>query len=582
MTTSALLIGTQIALEVHDSSANGTCAALAPTTLRDLLDILAQKPPRALPMLRATSSLLAAYLDKTVEQISLDSVNDTRDGFRPYLEGRKYKENSVRTYVNHTKILLSSARDFGWTPTRTVPEEWRGVLELATEKECDDLAKHLANVRKTPREVTTEDVDQWVTQRVQTGLTFDWARTKETRLWRILRDCGYALKLPVRLLRQQNFGVPLDQMPPALKREVLELLNWKKVEFSVGRPKGGRHREVSSRSLKNLICAIYGFAINVRGGSQITSLPELIQKSIVSGYMEWSVNVRKVKAYGLQSSLGLVLAAMHQHPSYSSVDLSWFKPLLDSLPAEPRSEMQKRKASKCLEYNVVESIPAKIRAERPRAAKKGDHHIAMCVMEELLMKWLYALPWRQKNIRQCRISGPEPNLFKGKIQPFCGIDKPEWVQLEEQRNPDAEFWQFRFSCDETKMHHSVDAVLPRPLIGLLEEYLRDFRPHLIRKVDPGTLFVSSVGKQMRMNRMNSVVSTLTLRHGGRRVTPHHFRDIVAFKWLKEHPRDFLTLSKILWHTNIQTTIKIYGSQFNESSGVCAMESWLEEREAKSK
>ncbi len=57
------------------------------------------------------------------------------------------------------------------------------------------------------------------------------------------------------------------------------------------------------------------------------------------------------------------------------------------------------------------------------------------------------------------------------------------------------------------------------------------------------------------------------------------RNSVAYKWLKEHPKDFLTLSKILWHKNVQTSIRIYGSRFDESSGTCAMEAWLDQRSA---
>jgi hypothetical protein len=48
--------------------------------------------------------------------------------------------------------------------------------------------------------------------------------------------------------------------------------------------------------------------------------------------------------------------------------------------------------------------------------------------------------------------------------------------------------------------------------------------------------------------------------------------------LKAHSKDYLTLSKMLWHKNISTTINYYAGFFNESSGVCAMESWIEERE----
>lgn len=198
-------------------------------------------------------------------------------------------------------------------------------------------------------------------------------------------------------------------------------------------------------------------------------------------------------------------------------------------------------------------------------------------MDELLMKWLITLPWRQRNIRECRIGGATPNLFKSTIAPFSDINKPGWVIEEELRNPKAEFWQFQFSDEETKTGIEVSSLLPRQLIGSLDEYLKASRPHLLVNSDPDVLFVNKAGRKMTKNQMTQTVSELTLRYKGRRVTPHAFRDIVAYTWLKEHPKDYLTLSKMLWHSNINTTIQIYGSRFNESNGVSAMEAWLDER-----
>ena len=83
---------------------------------------------------------------------------------------------------------------------------------------------------------------------------------------------------------------------------------------------------------------------------------------------------------------------------------------------------------------------------------------------------------------------------------------------------------------------------------------------------------------MSLDNTNKLVSHLTLRYGGRRVTPHLHRDIVAFTWLKAHRGDYLTVSKMLWHSNIRTTLEKYGTRFNESSGVAAMDAWLEERQ----
>lgn len=203
-------------------------------------------------------------------------------------------------------------------------------------------------------------------------------------------------------------------------------------------------------------------------------------------------------------------------------------------------------------------------------------------MEALLMRWIITLPWRQRNVRECRISGKAPNLFKGRIPPFSDVDKPGWVKQHERQNPDAEFWQFRFSTDETKTGIDVHSLLPRQLIEPLEEYLSQFRPHLLRGADPGTLFVNQTGNALADDDVRCSVSKLTMRYGGRRVTPHLFRDIVAYTWLKENHEAYLTLSKMLWHSNVNTTIETYGSRFNESSGVCAMESWLEQRDAGSK
>lgn len=582
MSTTILPFGAQIALEFRGPSVLVAAKVQGLITLGDLLDILGGTPPPGFPMLRTTSSLLGAYLNKPIEEISVDLVSQTRNGFRPFLEDRKYAEKSIRTYVNYVRILLNHAKDFGWKSSEVEPEEWRAVLALAAEKRCQDVVRYLAGIRKTPREVTIEDVERWAHLSVDQGLSHETARTKTTRFWRLLRDCDCTGQTPTCLLREKNYGVPLDQFPSALRSEVVELLRWKQAEYAIDRLKDARHRPVTSKRLQQIICALLGFSINVRGGSEITSLTQLVKKQTVNSFAEWCINDRKVKGQTLQRNLRLLSAALRQHPLYKSLDLSWFKPLLDSLPIERKSESKKRKAEKFLEYEVLELIPAKIRAGRAAAEKKSMDHVARLVQDELLIKWLIALAWRQRNIRECRIGRPAPNLFRGKIPPFGEIDKPEWVKKEEQKNPDAQFWQFRFSADETKMKHEVHALVPRPLIGLLEEFLYKFRGQLLRGVDPNTLFVNHAGKEMTRSQLTKAVSTLTLRHGRRRVTPHLFRDVVAFTWLKEHPEDYLTLSKILWHSNISTTIAIYGSRFNESSGVRRMESWLEDRELKSK
>jgi integrase len=173
-------------------------------------------------------------------------------------------------------------------------------------------------------------------------------------------------------------------------------------------------------------------------------------------------------------------------------------------------------------------------------------------------------------------------LFKAKVPAFSYVDKPAWANQEETQNPNAEFWQIKFSREETKTGVSVHCLVPRQLIGLLEEYLSEYRPILLRGRECNTLFVSPETDVMSSWFVTDTISDLTLRYGGRRVTPHLFRDVVAFAWLKSHPEDYLTLSKMLWHKHISTTINYYGSRFNDSSATVAMESWLEKRAAGTK
>jgi hypothetical protein len=209
------------------------------------------------------------------------------------------------------------------------------------------------------------------------------------------------------------------------------------------------------------------------------------------------------------------------------------------------------------------------------AIDAAPRRVAVAARDELIMLWLVTLPWRQRNIRQCQLGH---NLFKAKLSPFDTIARPLWVRERLRANPDEEFWQFHFREIETKTGGDVRSILPRRLVPLLEEYLNKFRPVVQRGKDPGTLFLTQSGRRFTDQGFAEVVSTLTLRHKNRRVTPHLFRDIVAYWWLEHHPQDYLTLSKLLWHRDVNTTLRIYGSRFDESHGVMRVEEWLDEIE----
>jgi hypothetical protein len=278
MTSTILHIGSTIASDLRDSSVYSDRSKQCPKTVGDLLRLLEDNPPREFSMLRSTCSMLADYFGKPADEILFDSVQEARTRLRPYLESRKYAENSIRTYVNHVRILLNRAKECGWNTTMEHSAAWRPVLELAAEAKCKDVSNYLAKLKKTPRQVTVEDVERWAELRLQEGASYSRIKGQQTRFWRLLRHCGCMEDVPLTLLREKDYGVPLGTFVPQLQVEANELLRWKLQEYSIDRPSAARHRPVSSKKLQKELNSLYGFAVNIRGDSDIRSLSDLITK----------------------------------------------------------------------------------------------------------------------------------------------------------------------------------------------------------------------------------------------------------------------------------------------------------------
>ena len=577
MSSAMLQIGSEIAQDVRTSI--GQDVQLRIKTTGDVLAIVGQEPGRSTAMLRTTCGLLGLYLDLPGNDIPIDTLDARRKGFREFLVQRTYAENSVRSYVFQLRVLLKTARRHGWKPNANAPERWKPLLALASEKKITDIVRHFSQVTKTPADVTVENVDLWCKETSESGMLFTTVAAKRNAFWRLLRDTGWTAYNPPYLIKQTKYGIPSKQLAPELRSEIEAVLQWKQAEFAKGRPKWGKVRAVTANGLRLAISQLAGFAISVCN-NQPLSLLDLVEKDLIEGFIEWAMSQRGRKGAGIQSKLAMLAAVMLHHPAYASHDFRWLSSLIDSIPIEDVSERRQRKSSKLVAYEVLEAVPDKIRVATQayaRRKKKNAKRIARMAMEELMFRWLLVLPWRQRNLRECRVGGLSPNLFKGKIPAHSGLDRPAWVVEEESRNSNAEFWQITFSRKETKTDMAIQVLLPHQLIGPLEEYLELYRPALLDGKKTETLFLNQIGKPMRADLVEKAIGNWSLKFAGVRTTPHLFRDAVAFAWLKAHPEGYLRLSKMLWHRNIKTTISVYGAGFNESSGVSAMEEWLVQR-----
>jgi integrase len=311
-------------------------------------------------------------------------------------------------------------------------------------------------------------------------------------------------------------------------------------------------------------------------GLTVHSLQELFSQQFVSEFARWLVNQRKVSGRCVEIWLGTI-RALRIYPSLKGHDFSWMPDLILELPTDSELRAQDRKERKWLSYDALDKIPEQIIG----TAGPTEKAKALAFRNALLIRWLLILPWRQRNIRECRVMSfaEEGNLFKEEIPPNSTMARAPWVDEALRSNPHARYWQFRFRPDETKNGRAVRSILPLQLIDPLEEYLTRHRPTLVDSESDHRLFVNDHGRPFDPTRLDILVENLTLKYGGRRVNPHLFRDIVTLEWLQHHPQDYLTVSKILWHRRIETTLGIYGRNFDESHGTRRMEEWLDSRTA---
>jgi hypothetical protein len=578
MISQRFTIGTQIATKLPQSSENFACQDTPPTTLKELLDIIAARGDKNLPMLRTTAVRLSEFLDKAIGEVPLEVLVDVRSPFSDYLRQRRYADNSIRTYRQNTQRLMRWAEQLGWVSGKqSVEEAWTPFLDAlaGNPRAYSGIIFHAIQNRILPAEFSVADLDTWGDSMLKAGRQFRTVRQGKWNFRKALASVGLNNLLPKLEPApcKSSYRVRASELPEPLGSEVKELLAWKQAKFAKGRPKWTRHRPVSAKLLENCICRLFGFALNIGNFIGVTSLRSLFTEEIMSAFIEWGLNVRGLTRSSLLR-FSMLYGAMRHHPKYRDQDYGWFNTLFNEIPEDDQSVAQMKKAKKSVQYEDLCKIPAAI---QDAVMKLGpdDSKASRLVHDELMILWLVTLAWRQRNLRECRLGAPETdNLFFAQLPSFIHVAKPKWVEEALEKNPKQCFWQFYFREDETKIGQKVRGILPRRLIPLLEEYLAIHRPRLVAKEDPGTLFVNDDGCAISCQIMSYHISEIVLKHVGRRTTPHLFRDAFAYAYLAAHPEDFLSLSKILWHKSIRYTLSVYGRNFDESNGVRRIDEWL--------
>ncbi len=203
---------------------------------------------------------------------------------------------------------------------------------------------------------------------------------------------------------------------------------------------------------------------------------------------------------------------------------------------------------------------------RLRDGAPGSQRLAIWVRDQLLLRMLAANPLRNRNFREMkwRVDN-NGNLY--------------------QTNQSA--WRLRFKPQDFKNERGAantpyDVPIPESLWPLITQYITLARPILINKSKQNDMvFLTNTGEAYHEHKdLSQRLYIITGLYMGAEIDSlgirtHAFRHIIATAWLRENPKDYLTVAQIL-HDNLETVIANYGHT-TPADGLVQHYAWLENK-----
>ena len=122
--------------------------------------------------------------------------------------------------------------------------------------------------------------------------------------------------------------------------------------------------------------------------------------------------------------------------------------------------------------------------------------------------------------------------------------------------PDSNFW-LTFRRYDVKNDIALEFTLDEEVTAIINEYVHDFRPALMRKRNADCLFPGMKGEHKEKISFSSQIVDRIEDATGLRITVHQFRHAAGALILKHFPGNYELVRRILGHKSIETTKKFY-------------------------
>lgn len=208
-----------------------------------------------------------------------------------------------------------------------------------------------------------------------------------------------------------------------------------------------------------------------------------------------------------------------------ALDWRWLRRTAKNLKSRAR-RVPKRKYGKIVDPAEISLLGREL-IERADRLRPDDHEAAVLFRDGLLLCVLACSPVRVRTIALTEVG---VHLVLG----------------------NSEAW-LRYGPEDVKEGRSDERLLPEGLRKLVADYLRVYRPRLLRDPECKALWISDQGGALTAKRISETVGDRTEAAFGRRITPHRVRDCVATLIRERHPEDSEIAMLVLHHTSRDTT-----------------------------
>lgn len=484
---------------------------------------------------------LARFLGKPVSETPIRSVLGQEEKFVRYLRRRKIAEDVIAKYKYASRRLLHYAGDLGWSPeTFALENDWKFLSE-GHARYASSLVEHAIRNRVPPAEFSKEHLRAWKQELKDGGRAPSTIHQAEYHFRAFIRKNRFESRLPLldfSLRRRESFRLPREEMAPALAAEIQDIESWIK--------QGAL--QISESWQERIIWyfeQLCGYAVRHRKIKHLVSLDRLLTERFIRDYAHWLAGSCGYPHKTIHTMLSGVSSVLRWHPRFEKKNFGWITGVAAEIPAEPESQRDARRDARKADYRKLATIPEKLRQQRLAMKKHSSEEIAWCMHDWALMAALVLAVWPVDFVLAARICGPEPNLFRAPIDRVEQRALADWATQAIRRDPQVPLWQFAFA---RQGHRSCYAsgLVPSRAYGVLEDYLENYRPVLVRGNDSGALFLSRRGGPIHKTALRNAVTRLTQEFLGKPVSPSSIQKSFADWFLDFCPEDYENLANILW------------------------------------